>query len=69
VAVIRALGIDDNRFEVVLSGGIFAGSAAIFEAVRGEIRAFAPQADIHLPRHEPVVGAVLLALRETQGGG
>jgi N-acetylglucosamine kinase len=69
VAVIRALGIDDNRFEVVLSGGIFAGSSAIFEAVREEIRAFAPQADIHLPRHEPVVGAILLALREAQGGG
>jgi N-acetylglucosamine kinase len=69
VAVIRALGFGDDRLEVVLSGGIFAGSPAIFEAVRGEIRAFAPQADIHLPRHEPVTGAILLALREAQGGG
>jgi N-acetylglucosamine kinase-like BadF-type ATPase len=68
VAVIRALGIDDTRFEVVLSGGIFAGSPAIVEAVGEEIRAFAPEAEVHLPRHEPVVGAVLLALRAAERG-
>jgi N-acetylglucosamine kinase len=69
VAVIRTLGIDDARFEVVLSGGIFAGSPAVVEAVGEEVRAFAPGAEVHLPRHEPVVGAILLALRAARGEG
>jgi len=62
VAVIRALKIDDTRFEVVLSGGIFGGSPVLVEAVREEITAFAPDADVHLPRHEPAIGALWLAL-------
>lgn len=63
VSVIRALGVAETRFEVVLSGGIFAGSAELMVAVGEEIRAFAPGADVHLPRNEPVVGAVWLALQ------
>jgi N-acetylglucosamine kinase len=74
VAVIRALRIDESRFEVVLSGGIFGGSPALVEAVRGEVLAFAPDADVHLPRREPVIGALWLAVeaardREWDEGG
>jgi N-acetylglucosamine kinase len=65
VAVIRALG-KDEPLEVVLSGGIFGGSPFLVEAVQEEITAFAPGADVHLPRREPVFGAVWLALEEAR---
>jgi len=69
VAVIRALGKDETHLEVVLSGGVFGGSPSLVEAVRGEITAFAPAADVHLPLHEPVVGAAWLALEAARGDG
>lgn len=69
VSVIRALRVDETRVEVVLSGGVFAGSAELVEAVQKEIRAFAPQADVHLPRREPVVGAIWLALQAARETG
>jgi N-acetylglucosamine kinase len=68
VAVVRGLGRDEGaRFEVVLSGGVFGGSAELVEAVREEINAFAPGADVHLPKKEPVVGAAWLALEVARG--
>jgi len=66
VAVIRALG-KEEPLEVVLSGGIFAGSPLLVEAVQEEIGAFVPGAEVHLPRFEPVIGAVWLALEAARG--
>jgi N-acetylglucosamine kinase len=63
VSVIRALGMEERIFEVVLSGGIFHGSARMVEAVRREVAAFASQSDVHLPRSEPVLGAAWMALQ------
>ncbi len=69
VAVVRGLGLDDEHFEVVLSGGIFAGSTELVDAVREEVTAFAPGADVHLPKNEPVLGAAWLALEDARAHG
>jgi len=63
VVVIRGLEMQGQVFEVVLSGGIFHGSARMVEAVRREVAAFASEADVHLPRNEPVLGAAWMALQ------
>jgi N-acetylglucosamine kinase-like BadF-type ATPase len=61
IVVIRVLGMEQQAFEVVLSGGIFGGSPRMVGAARREVEAFAPKADTHLPRSEPVLGAAWMA--------
>ncbi len=61
VSVIRALGMEEQIFEVVLSGGIFNGSQTIVEAVRSEVALTAVHASVIRPRREPVLGAAWLA--------
>jgi N-acetylglucosamine kinase-like BadF-type ATPase len=60
--VIEALGLQDEEFPVVLSGGIFA-SRQIFEPVRQGVNEIAPLAEVARPAHEPAYGAALLALQ------
>ncbi len=62
VAVIRRLYMALESFAVVPFGGVFKAGDLILSPFRETIAATAPQAQIVLPRFEPVVGAVLLAL-------
>jgi len=60
--VIEALGMANDAFEVVLSGGIFKGSPRMVEIIQQELRGANPRAEVILPRREPVIGAGLIAL-------
>ncbi|MGQ9501375.1 MAG: N-acetylglucosamine kinase [Anaerolineae bacterium] len=62
VAVIQRLYMTPESFAVVPFGGVFKAGDLILSPFRETILATAPQAQIVLPRFEPVVGAVLLAL-------
>ncbi|HEY46014.1 MAG: hypothetical protein AMJ88_09855 [Anaerolineae bacterium SM23_ 63] len=67
--VIEDLGMENDSFEVVLSGGIFKGSPRIVEIIQQELREVAAQAEVILPRREPVIGAGLIALELVRSGG
>lgn len=60
--VIEALGMVNDAFEVVLSGGIFKGSPRIVEIIQHKLRDVSTRAEVILPRQEPVIGAGLIAL-------
>lgn len=62
VAVIRRLYMALESFAVVPFGGVFKAGDLILSPFRETIVAVASQAQIVLPRFEPVIGAVLLAL-------
>lgn len=62
--VIQSLDMTDDSFKVVLSGGIFSGSERMVEATRLNIASFATNATVILPRHEPVIGAGMIALEK-----
>lgn len=61
-AVIQGLEMQDEVFDVVLVGGVFKTGVSLLEEVRARVLDAAPRANVILPRHEPVVGAALLAL-------
>jgi N-acetylglucosamine kinase-like BadF-type ATPase len=63
--VVDALGLMDQVFDVVLSGGIFQGSPRMVARLRGEIARFAPGATVSLPRREPAWGSAWIALQST----
>ena len=52
----------DGRFEgpVVVSGGVWKGSPAMFDCFRREVLAVFPDAEVLMPVFEPVVGGVVL---------
>lgn len=60
--VIEALGMVNDAFEVVLSGGIFKGSPRMVEIIQQKLRDVNTRAEVILPRQEPVIGAGLIAL-------
>ncbi len=60
--VIETLGMVNDHFEVVLSGGMFMGSPRIVEIIQKELKDVNPRAEVILPRREPVIGAGLIAL-------
>jgi len=61
--LIRRLSLQDKDVEVVLGGSIFkAKGPLLIDAVKEVIHEVAPRASIVLPKFEPVVGALLLAL-------
>ncbi|MDP3047271.1 MAG: BadF/BadG/BcrA/BcrD ATPase family protein [Chloroflexota bacterium] len=62
-AVIRGLGMEQEVFEVVLAGGAFQTRHLLRDAVDETVRALAPRAVLIEPRHEPAMGAALLALQ------
>jgi N-acetylglucosamine kinase-like BadF-type ATPase len=64
VAVICRLGMEQEEFAVVPFGGVFRIGEPVLRSFRETILATAPDAAVVQPRFEPVVGAVLLALRE-----
>ncbi len=67
VAVIRGLGMEQDTFEVVLSGGGFKTRLYLRDGLAETVQAVAPHATLIAPRHEPAMGAALLALRELPG--
>ena len=66
-AVIQGLGMEGERFEVVLAGGAFQVKAVLRESVKAAVAAAAPGATVIDPRHEPAMGAALLALEAVSG--
>jgi N-acetylglucosamine kinase-like BadF-type ATPase len=63
VAVIRRLGLEAHRVEVVLGGSVFKGEGPLLtDTLIQVIHRAAPGAVLVRPAFEPVVGAVLLGL-------
>jgi N-acetylglucosamine kinase-like BadF-type ATPase len=67
--VIEALGMVNDAFEVVLSGGVFKGSPRMVEIIQQKLRDVNTRAEVILPRQEPVIGAGLIALEVIRLGG
>ncbi len=64
-AVIRALDMQDETFELVLAGGVFRAEYPLLrDALAAEVRAFASSVEIVRLTAPPVVGAVLMAMEE-----
>jgi N-acetylglucosamine kinase-like BadF-type ATPase len=64
VAIIKGLGMVNDEFAVVPFGGVFRARELVLGSFEETILAVAPDAVVVKPEFEPVVGAVLLALRE-----
>jgi N-acetylglucosamine kinase-like BadF-type ATPase len=60
-AVIRGLCMEAEKFDVALAGGAFQTRHGLRQAVRAAVKAVAPRARLVSPRHEPAMGAALLA--------
>lgn len=68
IAVIRRLNMELDTFEICLAGGAFRAKGLIGDTINQLVRDVAPQAVVVSPRFEPVVGALLLALKLTHKG-
>jgi N-acetylglucosamine kinase-like BadF-type ATPase len=68
---LRRLGLGDMAPEVVGLGGMFpmCEGTRLLPAMEAEVRRHAPGADVHVLGTEPVVGAVVAALRRTGAAG
>jgi hypothetical protein len=63
-AVIMRLEMAGDEFAIVPFGGVFKAGELILHSFRQVCLAAAPHATVVLPKYEPEVGAVLLALHE-----
>ena len=63
-AVVKELGMKEDAFKIVLTGGNFAHRPVYAEKLRPKLKKVAPNAEAVLPRFEPVIGAILLALKD-----
>lgn len=64
-AMLRRLGLEQERCDVVLGGGVYKiGGPLMLDAAREKIRAGAPHAEVVVPTMEPVIGAAMLALEK-----
>jgi activator of 2-hydroxyglutaryl-CoA dehydratase len=57
--------MNDDEFEVVLTGGVLHRQGLVWQTVVAALRTIAPRAKPIKPRHDAAVGAALLA---QQGG-
>lgn len=64
ISVIRGLQMENNRFPVAISGSVFNAGEIILKPFKECIISVSKFADIIRPMFSPVIGAVLLALRE-----
>lgn len=64
IAVIERLGMKDDAFAIVPFGGVFKAGEHILKPFRETCLAVAPRSIIAIPKFEPEVGAVLIALNE-----
>lgn len=63
VAVIKGLRLTEEAFPIVLAGGVLlARPPDLLQTLKRTVLAAAPRADIRFPRHDPAIGAGLLAL-------
>ena len=60
--IIEKLNFQDKEFPLVLAGSVFK-SKIILNQVKKEIKKLAPQVNFIRPKHEPVIGAVKLAIK------
>jgi N-acetylglucosamine kinase-like BadF-type ATPase len=64
-AVIRQLNIENNEFDVVLTGSIFESGDIYIDPLRETIHNLAPQAKLVKLEAPPVVGAVILGMQKS----
>ncbi len=63
IAAARKVGIEKQRFELILGGSVFRhASNVLSDAIDGAMRQTTPDFSMTFAKHEPVVGALLLAL-------
>jgi N-acetylglucosamine kinase-like BadF-type ATPase len=65
-AVIRGLEMNDERFPVVLAGGLFQVKDLLRETIVTSLDRLAPRAQAIEPRHDAAYGAALLAMQEAR---
>jgi N-acetylglucosamine kinase-like BadF-type ATPase len=63
-AVIKGLGMQDEQFQVAVSGSVFKAGEPLLIPFAESVKSTAPRAEITSPRFEPAMGAVFLALQE-----
>lgn len=63
IGVIKQLQLQDEAFEVVLSGSFYNGSPLVEQIVREDILAVAPKAKLVRLNASPVVGGVVLGMQ------
>ncbi|HRZ86725.1 MAG TPA: N-acetylmuramic acid 6-phosphate etherase [bacterium] len=61
--VVEKLAMREDVFKIVLAGGIFGAYRTFFDRVGDAVLAAAPRADVILPLHDGMHGAVLVARR------
>ncbi len=64
VAVLRRLRLNHRSTPVFITGGVFSDTRTVRPAFIRILRTLAPRARVRDPRFPPVIGAVLLALRD-----
>lgn len=64
-AVINGLGMEDEKFQVAVSGSVFNAGEILLIPFCNSVKSQARYAEIVRPRFEPVVGALFIALRES----
>jgi N-acetylglucosamine kinase-like BadF-type ATPase len=63
-AAVKGLKMKDDNFKIVLTGGNFGHQPVYVEKLRPKLKKVAPNAEAVLPKYEPVIGAILLALKD-----
>jgi N-acetylglucosamine kinase-like BadF-type ATPase len=63
-AAARVLEMDKEPYGVAATGGLVNRGGPFFEMVRAEIKKTHPQAELVVPKYEPVIGAALIGLQE-----
>ena len=67
-AVISRLGLRDEAFDVVLSGGVMQAVPRLAAEVEAQVTQLAPRCRVQRLQREPAHGAVALAVAEAGGG-
>lgn len=68
-AVVRGLGLADEAFDAVLTGGVLRARGLVWETVVAALGQAAPRAQAIEPRHDAAFGAAVVAKQEGQGSG
>jgi N-acetylglucosamine kinase-like BadF-type ATPase len=63
-AVIRKLGIENEEFDVILAGSVFAGGKLYIEPLENTIHKVAPRAKLVRLEAPPVLGGVVLGMQK-----
>ncbi|MCX7919595.1 MAG: hypothetical protein N3A72_08335 [bacterium] len=63
-ATVKGLKMKNDTFKIVLSGGTFSHQPVYVEKLKPRLAKVAPHAEVVLPKYEPVIGAILLAMKD-----